>query len=211
MQKALTQMNVQLANVISDLSGVTGQRIVRAILAGERDPAKLADLRDWRIRATHEEVAKSLEGNWQKELLFALKQEVTMYDTYQERIAECDQALRTHLKSIQDKEPCEPPAVEPPPDREATKARKPKRRTRTGGHVPQFDLGSELHRITGVDLTRIDSVDVMVAQTIISEVGLDMSRWKTEANPTFAVRASFPGGAGQKSFACNAGFRKWPE
>jgi len=182
MQKALTQMNVQLANVISDLSGVTGQRIVRAILAGERNAAKLADLRDWRIRASREEVAKSLDGNWQVDLLFVLKQEVTIFDTFQERIAECDRALRTHLKSFQDKEASEPSAFEPPPDQEAKEARIPKRRKRTDGHVPQFDLGAELHRISGVDLTRIDGIDVMVAQTIISEVGLDMSRWKTEAH-----------------------------
>ena len=182
MQKALTQMNVQLANVISDLSGVTGQRIVRAILAGERNPAKLADLRDCRIRASGEEVAKSLEGNWQEELLFVLQQEVAMWDTYQARIAECDRALRTHLKSFQDKTSSEPPAGEPPPCQKAKKARPLKRRKRTDGHMPQFDLGAELHRISGVDLTRIDGVNVMVAQTIVSEVGLDMSRWKTEAH-----------------------------
>ena len=93
MQKALTQMNVQLANVISDLSGMTGQRIVRAIVSGERDPKKLADLSDYRIRASREEIAKSLEGNWRPELLFVLKQEVNMYDIYQRRIGECDHEL----------------------------------------------------------------------------------------------------------------------
>lgn len=87
MQKVLTQMNLQLANVISDLSGVTGQKIVRAILAGERDPRKLAELSDPRIHASKEEIAKSLEGNWRQELLFVLRQELAMYDTYQQRIA----------------------------------------------------------------------------------------------------------------------------
>ena len=178
MQKALTQMNVQLANVISDLSGVTGQRIVRAILAGERDPIKLAELRDWRIRANREEVARSLEGNWREDLLFVLKQEMAMYDTLQERIAECDEALRTHLKRFQDKEPL--PAQDVLPHPEPDKASKPRRPIRR--EVPQFDLCSELRRISGVDLTRIDGIDVMVAQTILSEVGLDMSRWKTEAH-----------------------------
>ena len=86
MQKVLTQMNVQLANVISDVSGLTGQTIVRAILAGERDPVKLAELSHPRIQASREEVAKSLEGNWRPELLFVLQQEVEMYDTYQQRI-----------------------------------------------------------------------------------------------------------------------------
>lgn len=104
-----------------------------------------------------------------------------MYDTVQERIGECDQELRTHLKIFQDKESSEPSAVAPAPGQEAKKTRSPKRRQKRDGHVPQFDLGSELSRISGVDLTRIDGIDVMVAQTIISEVGLDMSRWKTEA------------------------------
>src|SRR6266581_676778 len=91
MQKALTQMNVQLANVISDISGLTGQAIIRAIVAGERNPLKLAALSDPRVHASREEIAKSLEGNWRPELLFVLQQEVDMYDIYQKRIAECDQ------------------------------------------------------------------------------------------------------------------------
>ena len=94
MQKALTQMNVQLANVISDLSGLTGQTIVRAILAGERDAHKLAELSHPQIRASREEVAKSLEGNWRPELLFVLKQETEMYDTYQRKIIECDRSWK---------------------------------------------------------------------------------------------------------------------
>ena len=100
MQKALTQMNMQLANVISDLSGLTGQAIVRAIVAGERDPRKLAALSHPRIQASREEIAKSLEGNWRPELVFVLQQEVEMYDTYQRRIAECDQQLQKHLASL---------------------------------------------------------------------------------------------------------------
>src|SRR6202049_4763531 len=92
MQKTLTQMNVQLANVISDLSGLTGQTIVRAILAGERNSEALATLTPPGVHATRDEIAKSLEGTWQPDLLFILQQEVTMYDTYQQRIAECDQA-----------------------------------------------------------------------------------------------------------------------
>jgi transposase len=103
MQKALTQMNIQLANVISDLSGWTGQRIVRAILAGERDPAHLAALSHPGIRAARETLAKSLEGTWQPDLLFVLQQEVAMYDIYQQRIAECDQALEQHLTGFADK------------------------------------------------------------------------------------------------------------
>jgi transposase len=183
MQKALTQMNVQLANVISDLSGLTGQTIVRAIVNGERDPQKLADLRHPHVRADRDEIAKSLEGNWRPELLFVLKQEVDMYDTYQRRIAECDHALQAHLKSMGDM------VAKPDPSQEAAKKPEPKSTRklpksgkRAQGNAPGFDLGGELQRISGVDLTRIDSVSVMVAQTVISEVGLDMSRWKTEAH-----------------------------
>ena len=168
MQKAFTQMNVQLANVISDLSGVTGQMIVRAIVAGERDPWKLAELSNPRIRASKEEIAKSLEGNWRQELLFVLQQELQMFDTYQQRIAECDQELQKHLARLAD-------TVLPPAKNEAKK-NKPNK------HHPQFHLADELQRISGVDLTRIDGIDVMVAQTLVSEIGLDMDRWKSEAH-----------------------------
>jgi len=181
MQKALTQMNIQLANVISDLSGWTGQRIVRAILAGERDPDTLAALSHPGIHATRDTIAKSLEGTWQRDLLFVLQQEVAMYDAYQHRITECDQALEQHLKGVADK--VATPDAEPShaPSQEARRSG-PKRRRKAGSHAPQFDLGCELHRISGVDLTRIDGIDVGVAQTLISEVGVDMRRWSTEAH-----------------------------
>jgi transposase len=171
MQKALTQMNVQLANVISDVSGLTGQAIIRALVAGERDPQKLAELSDPRIQASREEVAKSLQGNWRPELLFVLQQEVEMYDAYRQRMAECDQQLQKHLASFVGTVPPQPSEAEPK-----------RKKTKPAKNAPRFELHSELQRITGVDLTRIDGIDVMVAQTLISEVGLDMSRWKTEAH-----------------------------
>src|SRR3989442_12676828 len=99
MQKVLTQMNVQLANVISDLSGWTGQAILGAILKGERDPWKMAELRDARVKATKAEIAKSLQGNWREELLFVLKQEFAMYQTYQRKIQECDQEIERQFQS----------------------------------------------------------------------------------------------------------------
>lgn len=186
MQKVLTQMNLQLANVISDVSGLTGQRIVRAILAGERNPKNLAELSDYRIRASREQVAKSLEGNWRPELLFVLKQEMEMYDTYQRRIAECDRELEAHLKSfagkVRPKHTEEEPPSEPGPGKKAQTTRLTQGGKKAPGNRPQFDLRSELYRISGVDLTRIDSIHVLVAQTVISEVGLDMSRWNTEAH-----------------------------
>lgn len=174
MQKALTQMNIQLANVISDLSGWTGLRIVRAILAGERDPQALAALSHPGIHASRETIAKSLEGTWQPELVFVLQQEVALYDAYQQRIIECDHALEQHLRAFADK------VRETTSDDVPATRSGPKRRRKAGSHAPQFDLGRELHRISGVDLTRIDGIDVGVAQTVISEVGLDMSRWATE-------------------------------
>jgi hypothetical protein len=131
---------------------------------------KLAALSDPRVHASQEEIAKSLEGNWRPELLFVLQQEVDMYDTYQKRIAECDQRLQKHLASL-----THPLQVQP-------SMQKPKTNKPAAKNAPRFDLSSELQRVTGVDLTRIDGIDVMVAQTLLSEVGLDMSRWKTESH-----------------------------
>jgi transposase len=170
-QKALTQMNIQLANVISDVSGLTGQTIVRAIVAGERDPVKLAELSQPGIQASREEVAKSLEGHWRRELLFVLQQEIEMYDVYQQRITECDQQLQKQLASFAGTIPLPPSEAEPK-----------RKRIKPAKNAPRFELRSGLQRITGVDLTRIDGIDVMVAQTLVSEVGLDMGRWKTEAH-----------------------------
>jgi transposase len=168
MQKVLTQMNVQLANVISDLSGRTGQAIVRAIVAGERDPVKLAAFRDPRIRASHQAIAKSLEGTWRPELLFVLKQEVDMYDAYVLQLTECDRELEAHLQRFAAKVPPTPSSPAPtgtPTGPADTPTRRTKRNKKPQGHAPQFDLGRELQRITGVDLTRIDGIDVVVAQT----------------------------------------------
>src|SRR6516225_413749 len=166
-------MNLQLANVISDISGLTGQAILRAIVAGERDPGKLAEFRDPRIQASQEEIAKSMEGTWRPELLFVLQQQLKMYDAYQRRIVECDQQLQKHLASLVDS--LAPQSPQPSEGKRGKKAKPAK-------NAPRFDLSRELQRITGVDLTRIDGIDVMIAQTLLSEVGVDMSRWKTEAH-----------------------------
>lgn len=174
MQKALTQMNLQLANVISNIMGETGQKILRAILAGERDATKLADMRDSRIRASREEIVASLTGNWRPELLFSLKQEIDRYDFCQRQIAECDLQIQPHL----DKMPSRPSETAG----EVQPSAAPRKKKRAKGNSPQFGLDKELVRITGVDFTRIDGINVMTAQTIISEVGLDMSHWKTEAH-----------------------------
>jgi transposase len=169
MQKALTQMNLQLANVISDISGWTGQAIISAILQGERDPAKLAQLRDARVKASEEVICKSLQGNWRPELLFVLKQEFESYKTFQQKIAECDEELQQHYQRLEQKaDPGELPEVS--------------RNKRPHGNVPEnLDLRDELYRVTGVDLIQIDGINVLTAQTIVAEVGFDMRPWETEA------------------------------
>jgi transposase len=153
MQKALTQMNIQRANVISDLSGKTGQAIIRAILNGERNPHELAELADHRIQATKEEIAKSLHGNWRPELLFIVQQQLEMYEAYQQRIAECDQQLREHLGTFATAPSISVDGSNPPQSKKSKRHR----------YMPQFPLSNELMRISGVDLTQIDGVDAMTA------------------------------------------------
>jgi hypothetical protein len=169
-QKALTQMNIQLANVLSDISGATGQAIIKAILAGERNPHKLAEFRDPRVKASEEQIAQSLEGNWQPDLLFVLKQEQDGYEFCQKQMAECDRQLAQYLQQREDRSKG---AALP---EEKRKGRLKKKRA----NKPQFDLREGLFRLTGTDLTRIDSIDVMTAMTVISEAGYDMSKWETE-------------------------------
>jgi len=170
MQKALTQMNIQLANVLSDLSGVTGQSILKAILAGGRDPHKLAKLRDPHVKASEEKIAQYLEGNWQEDLLFLLKQEQEGYEFCQKQIAACDQQLQQYVQGREDRSQ----GASLPEERRKTRLRKKK------GNAPQFDLRAELFRMTGTDLTQVDGIDVMTATTILSEAGGDMSKWETE-------------------------------
>jgi transposase len=170
MQKAMTQMNIQLANVLSDVSGMTGQAIIKAILAGERDPLKLAEFRDPRVKASKHEIARSLEGNWQEDLLFVLKQEQDGYEFCQKQMLECDRQVEQYLQQREDR------SKGTPLPEEKRKGRLKKKK----GNAPQFDLRGELFRMSGADLTQIDSIDIMTATTILSEVGWDMSKWDTE-------------------------------
>src|SRR5882672_737765 len=153
-QKTLTQMNMQLANVLSDLSGVTGQAIIQAILAGERDPHKLAAFRNWRVKATQEQLARSLEGNWQEDLLLVLKQEQDGYEFCQQQMAECDRRLKQYLQQREDRSQ----GASLPEEKRKERLKKKK------GNAPQFDLRTELFRMTGTDLTQIDGIDVMYEQ-----------------------------------------------
>ena len=170
MQKALTQMNLQLANVLSDISGRSGQAIIQAILNGERDPHELAALCDCRVKASKDEIAHSLVGNWQEDLLFVLQQEQNGYEFCQKQMAECDQRLENYLQKRADR------SWGNTLPEEKRKGRLKKKQ----GNAPQFNLRREMFHMTGVDLTQIDSIDIMTAMTILSEAGWDMSKWKTE-------------------------------
>jgi transposase len=163
MQKALAQMNLQLTNVLTDVAGKTGQAIIRAIAAGERDPLVLAQFRDPRVRASEQDIAKSLCGTWREEHLFALKQALALYDAYGERLLECDRQLQQMLGPLQ---------------KHAGEARKPKRRSQPK-NAPAFDLRTYLYGLCGVDLTRIDGIDVTTALKVICEVGPDLSKFKS--------------------------------
>lgn len=179
MQKALTEMNVQLATVLSDLSGDTGMRILRAIVAGERDGRRLAALRDPRVKASEETIAKSLEGTWLPEQLSLLQRQLADWDHIQRQIEACDVDLQRLMRELPGAE-----VQAPPPNEKAASPGRPKRGRKQDGrssrNEPKFDLAAELTRVAGVDLTRIDGIKVNTIQTIISEAGLDMSKWETE-------------------------------
>jgi transposase len=183
MQKSLTSMNIQLSNAISDIGGVSGQAIIRAILSGERDARKLAGLRDRRIKASEEEVALSLEGNWQEDQLFELQQAVDEYDFRQKQLAECDRKLQAYLAVLPSR-PVPPAnsgnAAAPPPVTPGKKKRRAKKIG--GGNAPQsFDLAAELQRVTGVDALRVEGINLMTIQTVVAELGTELGTcWPTE-------------------------------
>jgi transposase len=169
MQKALTQMNIQLANVISDLTGKTGLAIVDAILEGERDPAKLASLRDHRIKADLETITKSLVGDWKVEHLFTLRQARQTYAHYQQMLADCDLEIARLLKAFESR--IDPVAV-PLPARTTPHVR-PRR------NEANFDLRGELYRILGVDLTQVPGLQSTTISVFLSEVGPTVERFAT--------------------------------
>jgi len=161
MQKALTQMNIQLATVIADVVGETGQRILRAIVAGERDGEVLAAMKNGRIQASHADLAKSLQGTWRVEHLFALKQALHAFDFVGTQLAECDEAIEAQLHTLR--------AHDGAPAQGKKRGR--------SRNAPKRDLRQHLFQMCGVDLTRIDGIDVTTALAVISETGVDMSRF----------------------------------
>lgn len=163
MQKALTEMNVKLQHVVSDITGVTGLKIIRAILDGERCPTTLARLRQGRCKNDEKTIAKALTGHYREEQVFALRQAHDLYETYRRKIAECDKEIEEHLGTYADKSG----------GAEAPQPRKRKRRK----NQLHFDGRTELFRMTGVDLTGIDGIDEHTALKVVSETGLDMRPW----------------------------------
>lgn len=182
MQKALTQMNLQLHHVISDITGVTGLTIIRAIVAGERDPQVLAAYSDQRIKASRATIIKALEGNYLKEHLDSLQRYLCLYDIYQNQIAECDrqiEALLTTFPAVDDGLP-EIQGVDQPH----------KRRKKKAANAPKFDVEKYLIQLTGVNLFAVDGFNASNLLGLISETGIDMSKWKTEKYFTSWLRLS---------------------
>ena len=178
MHKALTQMNLQIHHVISDITGTTGLAIVDAILAGQRDATELAKLRDPHIKAHAETIRKSLVGNWRSEHLFTLKQSRALYRTYQQLIVDCDLEIEAMLRAF---EPRTDPVERPlPSDRKRNRAGK-KRRKKNGHPNPGVDLRTETYKLFGVDVTQIPGLEEN-ALPLFSEVGRDMSKWPTAAH-----------------------------
>lgn len=174
MQKALVQMNLQLPLVVSDITGVTGLRILRDIVAGRRDPTLLAEHRDRRCRASKAEIIAALTGNYRPEHLFVLQQNLELFDACQRQLAACDGAIDAHVQRLTAQRPA---PTAPVPDPRVTK--KPR------DNEPRFEIRAPLHHLTGgIDLTQIDGIASYTALKLVSEIGTDMSRWVTDKHFT---------------------------
>lgn len=167
MQKALEQMNVKLTEVISDITGVTGMRIITAILAGKRDAQALAGLRDSGCAKSVAEIARALEGTWRQEHLFELKQAYELFQCYQQKVSECDQQIAAELQTL--------------PNRAGDKeyASPSRQRGRKKNDI-RFEATGPLFRALGVDLTRIPGIDVATSLVVLAEIGVDVSKFPTE-------------------------------
>lgn len=168
MQKALQLMNVKLTQVVSDITGVTGMSIIRAIVAGERRPGELARLRNPKCAKSEAEIAKALQGNYKTEHLFVLKQPLDQYDFYHQQIQECDAEMEAMYAALPPSEADDQAC--PPPKPRRGKPRK---------NQAHFDLTTSLYQMVGVDLTAIDGLDALTVQAIITEIGVDVSPWPT--------------------------------
>jgi transposase len=169
LQKALEEMNVKLTEVVSDIVGQTGLKIIKDIVGGERDPLELAKHRHEKCKATAAEIAAALYGNWRKEHLFALKQALQMYEFYQRQLRACDNEIKACLRGLADKSGG---AALPPSSR----------RLQPRGNEARFGARALLFRMAGVDLTVIEGISEATALVVLSEIGLDLSRFPTEKN-----------------------------
>jgi transposase len=168
MQKALVQMNVQLPLVVSDITGVTGLRILRDIVAGRTDPRALAQHRDYRCHASEAEIVAALTGNYRPEHVFGLRQNLAAFDHVQQLIAACDLAIKAHLQTL---------AAHTTRAATPLPAARPRQKPRD--NEPRFELRVPLHQLTGVDLSQLDGIGPYNALRLLSEVGTDMTRWPT--------------------------------
>lgn len=173
MQKALTLMNLQLHHVLSDITGETGLRIIRAIVAGQHDPAVLAQFRDPRCHASQDKIAAALTGTYQADYLFVLQQALELYDVYLATIHACDRQIERTLQELTPKVDVQ---QSPPPA--ARRLQAPR------GHHMRITVREPLYAAAGVDLTQINGIGSHVALAVISEIGVDMSAWPTEKNFT---------------------------
>jgi len=171
MQKALALMNLKLTSVVSDITGDTGMQIIRAIVAGEREPKVLAQYRDYHCKKTEDEIARALEGNYQPEHIFMLRQSVEFYDYYNKQLAACDGEIEQQYAVFT---PQVDLNIDPLPPSDSPSSR------RKRANYPDYDLRTCLYQTCGVDLTSLKGIDVLLAQEIIAEVGIDMGRWSTD-------------------------------
>ena len=169
-QKVFTQMNIQLHVVLSDISGVSGMKIIRAILRGERDPNVLVGLVNKQVKATREEFVAALSGHYSDSQLFILGQLMAQYDSLQQQIQQCDEQAEAYLSHFKSK--ADVTALGPHP--------KKSKRCKSRKNEPHFDLRTELFRITGVDFSRIDGVDCLTAFSVLSEIGFNVDAFRTE-------------------------------
>ena len=168
MQKALTQMNLQIHHVLSDITGKSGLAIVDAILGGKRDPEQLARLADGRIRAERETVIKSLVGNYRSEHLFTLRQSLEAYRHYQKMLLDCDREIEQRMSQL----PNQPNGGQPLQGNKRSKRRK---------NQFHFDMGKELYRVLGTDLTAVPGLSALTVHTLVTEVGTDLGRFPNVA------------------------------
>jgi transposase len=167
MQKALVQMNVLVHQAVNDITGVTGMRIIRAIIGGERDPHTLANMREPGCKKDAATIALALQGNWREEHLFALKQAVELFDSYQEKILDCDEKIQQQVLNLDDHSQN---STSKPPKPEGDYTRK---------NELTFDASAAAYRMCGVDLTKITGIKGHTAMIILSEIGTDVSHWPT--------------------------------